>query len=346
MRGIAALGVMIYHARILIGVQIFPHGYLAVDLFFVLSGFVIAYAYDGPMAHGMRSLTFVKTRLIRFYPLYLLGLAIGMGREIALIAGRNHYAMDPLTLIATFLTSVLFVPWPTLHGDYNLFQLNVPAWSLFLELLVNIVYAVLYPKLSKSFLLASAFVAGLVVIGCTLAANTANLGARAPLLLGPDITGGIARTVCSFSIGLLMCRLKLKGPRMPALALLLLVALALAVPERTGMAYDLLFIFLISPSLVILGASVEPGLKLRPIFRQLGILSFPLYAIHRPVIAFAQAVANATHLPSVVLAAGTIAALIALSLVLDAKYDRPIRARLTKIFNPRVKSDPAAAAAP
>src|SRR5215210_2241655 len=77
LRGLAALIVVLFHAAALIGTQLAPGGYLAVDLFFILSGFVIAHAYDHRFAEGLGPLAFIRYRIIRFYPLYLLGLAIG-----------------------------------------------------------------------------------------------------------------------------------------------------------------------------------------------------------------------------------------------------------------------------
>jgi peptidoglycan/LPS O-acetylase OafA/YrhL len=53
MRGIAAVSVVFYHAGIHSGLPLLPHAYLAVDLFFVLSGFVIAHAYEEKLHHGM-----------------------------------------------------------------------------------------------------------------------------------------------------------------------------------------------------------------------------------------------------------------------------------------------------
>lgn len=345
-RGVAAICVMIYHAKTLLGLQLIPHGYLAVDLFFALSGFVIAHAYDARMQAGMGAWSFTKTRLIRFYPLFLLGLLIGLLYELALIATHNHFALSPAPLVTTLVTSAVFLPWVTEHGDYNLFALNVPAWSLLFELLINIAYALLYRKLSRTVLLASVIIAGLVLVDCSSVAGSTDLGARVPDLFGPNIPGGVARTVFSFSIGLLLYRMHLRVFRIPAPVILLLVALALLMPTTIGPVYDLAFIFVISPLLVLLGAAVEPGRAAEPVFRHLGIMSFAMYAIHRPIIVFAKAVGNSVHVPGSVLTVGAITVIVMLSLTLDRFYDRPVRGWLTRRFNPRVRVDPAAVAAP
>ena len=81
LRGVAALMVILYH--IFEGFatsptdQRFNHGYLAVDFFFVLSGFVIGYAYDDRWKAGFKTKGFFKRRLIRLHPMIVLGFVLG-----------------------------------------------------------------------------------------------------------------------------------------------------------------------------------------------------------------------------------------------------------------------------
>jgi peptidoglycan/LPS O-acetylase OafA/YrhL len=334
MRGVAAIGVLLFHAKTLLGFQLVPRGYLAVDLFFALSGFVIAYAYDHRLRDGLGWRGFGRLRLFRFYPLYALGLAIGLLRELALIATHNDYAFGIAQLGIAFVTAALFIPYPVASRDWNLFSLNVPSWSLFYELLVNIAYAALFPLLRTRVLVVIAVVAGGVTVATIMAAGTADLGATLP-----QFAGGLARTIFSFSVGLLICRLNIGFPKialrlLSPVAILVLVGLCLIMPLSWGVGADIMFIFLISPILLIAGASVEPsGTKLR-MFAVLGVISFPLYAIHRPVLAIGEAAVRLSGLPAWAIGAALTLGLLAASYVVDRIYDQPVRRWLTRRGSP------------
>ncbi|MDX3930186.1 MAG: acyltransferase [Shinella sp.] len=341
MRGVAAIGVMLFHGDSLLGTQFCPRGYLAVDLFFVLSGFVIGYAYDPRLAAGLEWKAFARIRLVRFYPLYLLGLSIGVVRELALIVTGNSYALGASGLILSLAAALLFLPMPLAQRDHALFSLNIPSWSLMYELIANIAYAAAFPRLTNRRLMAVTGIAGTLLVVLILRAGTADLGAHAA-----DIPAALARTAFSFGVGLLVFRLGMRGLRLPPLLILLVVALCLIVPEQAGIAYDLIFILFISPLLVVLGASAEPSRRMRDGFVWLGIISFPLYAIHRPVLSLAEGVARAAGVPGFWLGALAMAGILAISSLLDRWFDSPIRKAISTRFHARPVRDPAEAAAP
>src|SRR5450631_1991420 len=121
--------------------------YLAVDFFFVLSGFVVAYAYDDRWTR-MTMLQFFRIRLIRLHPLVLVGATLGLlGYVLDPFNNmRNHKALPMLVL--AYVTSLLLLPSPPVAGRHNESQaLNGPAWSLMQEYLGNIVYAVILRRL-------------------------------------------------------------------------------------------------------------------------------------------------------------------------------------------------------
>ena len=157
LRGVAALAIVVFHFM----EWVFPdasknfigHGFLAVDFFFCLSGFVIGYAYDdrlGKMGIG----EFFKSRLIRLHPLVILGSVLGL---IALLVDPfgDHAALHSAgSIFLLFLTSVFVVPYPVMQErSYNLFSLNAPAWSLFWEYVANIIYAFVLVRLGRRALL-------------------------------------------------------------------------------------------------------------------------------------------------------------------------------------------------
>ena len=84
LRGVAALMVIWYH--IFEGyafasdtmITTFNHGYLAVDFFFILSGFVIGYAYDDRWGKSLTMKDFFKRRLIRLHPMVIMGVSSGL----------------------------------------------------------------------------------------------------------------------------------------------------------------------------------------------------------------------------------------------------------------------------
>src|SRR6202000_3059796 len=156
LRGVAALGVVTFHFMEMAysdySKNFIGHGFLAVDFFFCLSGFVIGYAYDDRIAK-MGILEFFKSRIIRLHPLVVLGSVLGLlaflfdpfGGHIEL------YSMRQINLL--FLMSVMLVAYPIVSDrSFNLFGLNAPAWSLFWEYVANIFYAFILCRLPKGVL--------------------------------------------------------------------------------------------------------------------------------------------------------------------------------------------------
>ena len=76
LRGIAALVVVLLHIPQFIKDDTFPEGYLAVDLFFVISGVVIRQAYEHRLESELSVWRFAWLRIVRLYPLYMLGAMI------------------------------------------------------------------------------------------------------------------------------------------------------------------------------------------------------------------------------------------------------------------------------
>ena len=127
------------------------HGYVAVDVFFVLSGVVICNAYEGKLNSILSVANFIRIRLIRLYPLYILGTAIS-AVTIMLGFGPEKAAHDLILLIGL---SALFLPNPVVGSPKpHMFPLNFPAWSLFYELVINIFYACVLRFLTNRMLLA------------------------------------------------------------------------------------------------------------------------------------------------------------------------------------------------
>ena len=157
LRGVAALLVICYH--IFEGFatspvdQRFNHGYLAVDFFFLLSGFVIGYAYDDRWKRGMRCRDFIRRRLIRLHPMVILGAVFGAAAFW--LQGSVRWDGTPVSagmlLLALLCGMVLLPVWPgaghEVRGNGEMYPLNGPSWSLFFEYLGNLLYAFLLRRL-------------------------------------------------------------------------------------------------------------------------------------------------------------------------------------------------------
>jgi peptidoglycan/LPS O-acetylase OafA/YrhL len=340
MRGIAAIGVVLFHGQALWRGAVAPHGYLAVDIFFMLSGFVIAHAYEERFRRGLKVAEFAKIRIIRFYPLYGLGLALGLVRYLMLKIGHNADALPSTELVLATLTGLVFLPFPLPSHTYDLFLLNPPSWSLFYELVINVCYASVALRLGKVTLAAVVVISGICLVPLVLAAGSADLGANAF-----DIGAGVARTVFSFGLGVLIYRTRPEVPNISPLLVLAGVALVVGLPLSSPY-YDLACIVLVSPLLLIFGAGSEPPPLLHRPFVFLGLISFPLYAVHRPILAIGPNVAHMLHLSQPLAGGVIVVGLLVVCPLLDRYYDAPLRRWLSLRFKERVLRDPAEAAAP
>ena len=284
LRGVAAIAVVTFHfmemviydySKLFIG-----HGFLAVDFFFCLSGFVIGYAYDDRVG-TIGVWEFLRARLIRLHPMVAFGAVIGL---IALLldpfAGPLAYKGGKVFLM--FLASALLIPYPVMRErGFSLFCLNAPSWSLFWEYIANIFYGIVVYKLMRRWLIFFTVIAG---AGLCFAGYRA--GALSGGWNGETLWVGGARVAYSFLAGLLVYRSRwIIRSRVGFGALSVLLLLALMMPYATGAwireALVVLFYF---PLLIALGA----GAVLTPFSEKLctlaGNISYPLYMTHYAVI--------------------------------------------------------------
>jgi peptidoglycan/LPS O-acetylase OafA/YrhL len=277
-RGIAAVLVAIFHFQQRLGLPV-VNGYLAVDLFFVLSGFVLARIYEPRFADGLGPFKFAAQRWLRFYPLYAVGFAFGTAC-LFFAPPPELSNLTPASKTTAILFGALMLPTPFSSA---LFPLNGAAWSLFFELAVNLLFAAFLWRLRKSALVLA--MAPALLFLCLTAGEPLylNIGWR-----WTDFIAGSARTVFSFTAGILICRvLANSGRRKSAIGLLVPVVAAapMIVTGRHPEAWELATVAIFFPLVVALGATVEPPEVGRRAMLWLGALSFPLYAIQWPLAA-------------------------------------------------------------
>jgi peptidoglycan/LPS O-acetylase OafA/YrhL len=307
LRGVAALLVLWYHVHegfsfasgspIIEGIN---HGYLAVDFFFMLSGFVISYAYDDRLGKSLSLGGFFKRRLIRLHPMVVLG-AI-WGTVCFLMQGSvqwdgTHVATSAVMI--ALLCAMFFIPAAPqscyeVRGNGESFPLNGPAWSLFFEYIGNILYALFIRRLSNKYL--SVFVVLLGVMWGVYAifdgSGYGNIGVGWSLI-DNGFFAGLLRMLFPFTLGMLVRRnfkpIAVRGAFAMCSAILLLIFLVPNITSQGAISlngvYEFVCISVIFPGIVTLGASAKvAGKSVSRLCNYLGNISFPLYITHYPVM--------------------------------------------------------------
>ncbi len=300
LRGIAALAVMLRHT--VVGPVTLPGGYLGVDLFFGISGFVMALTYEDRLRSGLPLARFMALRFARLWPMLYVGAALG----IALAKG--------------WVGLILLLPDPWSSG--SLYPANAAFWSLFFEMIAYVGFALVAPRVGTRGLAALAVGSGLALTGFALFSNS-------PLRLFGGywelMPHGLARVCYSFTCGVLIYRLREQRgrPRVTAARAWLLPGaflLVAVVEPKLGLLAGLLSILVALPWILWLATRWEvPHVRLA---ERLSDLSYPLYCIQLPIMS-AAVFYGAPSPPTWV-------AVIALSLLLDRFWDRPMRRMLRR----------------
>ena len=358
LRGVAALMVIWYHVfegYAFAGggnIETLNHGYLAVDFFFILSGFVIGYAYDDRWGKSLTMKDFFKRRLIRLHPMVVMGAVWGVITFCipgCVQWGGTHVAISMIML--SLLCTIFFIPAMPgvgyeVRGNGEMFPLNGPCWSLFFEYIGNILYALFIRRLSNKTL--TVFV---VLLGAALAAfavfnvsTYGNIGVGWTLD-GVNFLGGSLRMLFPFSLGMLMSRnfkpMKVRGAFW--ICTVALIAL-FAVPYLEGMEplcmngiYEAFCVIVAFPIILWIGASgTTTDVQSTKVCKFLGDISYPVYVIHYPLmyLFYAWLIENKLytlgetwHVAVCVFVLSIVLAYLCLKL-----YDEPIRKYLAKRF--------------
>ena len=310
LRGVAALLVVIYHifeglafAEASDGagsglITTLNHGHIAVDFFFILSGFVISYAYDdrwGKMSIG----GFFKRRLIRLHPMLIMGAVIGAVAFFAVGCERWDGSIAPVSwvMIALLLTICMIPAVPgvpyEVRGNGEMFPLNGPGWSLFFEYIGNICYALFMRRMSTKLLAVFTLMLGVVhawfFIGDVSEYDMIGVGWTIDAV---NFWGGFIRMLFPFSMGMLLARTfrprKVKGAFWICTAALIVLFSVPYIPSDSSISLNCLYEFIciacLFPALVWFAACGTSSGFTSKANRFLGELSYPLYIVHYPIM--------------------------------------------------------------
>lgn len=363
LRGVAALLVLIYHihegfafAEATNGdgsglITTLNHGHIAVDFFFILSGFVISYAYDDrwkKMSLG----NFFKRRLIRLHPMLIMGAIIG---TISFLIGGCQQWNGTITPIGWVITALLLtmcmipaIPGVAyeVRGNGEMFPLNGPGWSLFFEYIGNILYALFIRRLSTKALAAVTVGLGIIhtwfFVWNISGYDSVGVGWTIDII---NFWGGLVRMLFPFSMGMLLARTfkprPIKGAFWICSALLLA---SFAVPYISPIdnlsinsLYEVICITFLFPFIVWLGAcGCSSDRHTRNINKFFGDLSYPLYIVHYPImyLFYAWLIEKRAYTwgETWEIASVVILSSIALAYICLKFYDEPIRKWLARTF--------------
>lgn len=317
LRGVAALAVVAHHVVVLRDwVGPFDHAYLAVDFFFLLSGYVLGFAYEGRFERGLGVIAYLGIRLIRLLPMVLLGVALGGAYWIVM-------GEAPLTIGLIAVLQVAFIP--IFVGERGLYPLNDVQWSLFFELVINLLHALLYRVATTRRLAACVGASGMLLIATNVHYQTLDVGWNAE-----NFPGGFARVAFSFPAGLLIYRLqvmqRLPTIRVPYVVVAAALTAMLALPVFSTTT-DWLFVVVAFPALMLAAIHAEPSGRLHEAAVWGGAISYPIYAIHDPLLDIAVLLrpGGASELLRMGFWAVAVGLIVGLATWVERRIDRPAR---------------------
>ncbi|UKB84737.1 acyltransferase [Chryseobacterium sp. MEBOG06] len=350
LRGIAAIMVVFFHVFETFSngdhtQQIINHGYLAVDFFFMLSGYVISYAYDNRW-NQMTLKDFFMRRLIRLQPMIIIGSLVGgilFYFQHSEGLGWGGIAATPVwkLLLVMFIGMTVIPVGKSLdiRGWNEMHPLNGPAWSLFFEYIANIVYALFLRKVSK-------IVLGiLVLISAGVTIQYAFTNPNGDIIGGWSIDNatqmriGFTRLAFPFLMGIFLARaVQLKYTKNAFLTTSIILIILFAFPRLGGNTahwqnafYECFTLMIMFPAVILLGAGGKVvGERANHLCKFLGDISYPIYITHFPLVYVYMAwVVNGKHTleepQTLIMGIITVIIAVILAYLFMRFYDIPVR---------------------
>ncbi|MEO0033495.1 MAG: hypothetical protein RIS94_3253 [Pseudomonadota bacterium] len=301
LRGLAALVIMMYHAEIVYrGHGPFLRGYLYVDLFFLLSGFVLAVSTEKKLSSGIGAVEFTWSRYKRLFPLVAVGVGVALARTVAIGMA------PPVTLLVWAALDLAMVP--SLIGTGPFYRYNGPQWTLFWELAANFMHALLLRRVPTKALPALVLLSAALLVWTVLGHGSDTLGVNA--LTRTDWWTPIPRVAFPYILGVWIGRQYKDGARTPGLpwpiALVLPIVGIMTVPSLpfSDAVGDLLFVIVFLPAMMWMVAMCRPPAWLMGPMEWLGNYSLPLYCVHLTILVWiAELLGRSTKIWALAIAA-------------------------------------------
>jgi peptidoglycan/LPS O-acetylase OafA/YrhL len=320
MRGIAAVIVMLFHYNIQNGYRIFYNVFTAVDFFFILSGFVVLHSYGSKIQNGMTATEFHIRRIARLLPLTVVGVILGLPAFLMLInSSQTDFTLPGILGVAA--RNMLFMPamnnnWFIADGAKitgQLFPTDGPLWSIFFEFVIGFgfIYLLRWKNVALANFCALSF--GALILysiwnGHYVGNRTFDFDAGWG---NNNFIGGFARVMFGFTCGMLIYRIanSLAFPKLGerlkhlkiwnAAVVYTALILMLTFPFYIKGVYSLFEIGFLAPLLVFQGSRTAcTTVFMKKVSHYLGVLSFPVYCLHYPIMAALKVLATATNFSS------------------------------------------------
>jgi peptidoglycan/LPS O-acetylase OafA/YrhL len=341
-RAIAALVVLALHAFAPFDLaSLIPHSGLAVDLLFCLSGFVLSYAYEARLLSTMSLWDFVIIRVIRLYPLILVGTLLGFAFFATKLV-MTGLPFEPIYFVI-LLFELLLLPSPFtigLEGWSGNTPFDISAWSLFFQFIANFVYAAFIRQLTNTVLTVALIIGAVFVVAQSYAMNGVSTWG--------DFYGGFSRVFFPFFCGVFLYRRWKANPTIgrvnyaPVVVLLLVAVFFCPVPNAFNWLFESVAVLVVFPIIITLGSRERPGARYTAFCLFIGRLAYPLYILHYPILRIFIRFEHVNELHGfklgLVLAVEMLTA-IGFSLVMMLFFDEPVREWLTRKWRSLRPSD-------
>ena len=352
-RGVAAIFVVLYHLIETYQdstIHIINHAYLAVDLFFILSGFVVSYAYDQRLRTCLSISSFFKRRLIRLQPMVvfasILGAALYFFQSCLAFPLIEQTSWTMLILVA--IMHIFFIPCTPLNdirGWNEMFCLNSPQWTLFFEYIANIIYGIILYKISNRTLWVITGLFALCTLNLSLDINIGNFYIDRNELTYTVIGGwccnnsdffiGFSRLMFPFCCGILVQRMnwKISIPHSFAVISCIIIGVFFTpkLPNILNGIFEAICILVVFPIIIMIGCGNNRK-ESKQHYLLIGKISYPLYITHFPFV-YLQASWVSLHLSAgplenIFITVTYFAIILAVAYLSYRYYEGPVRKKL------------------
>jgi len=340
LRGVAAVVVVLFHIRLQSTFNPMEYASYAVDFFYVLSGFVVALAYEKKLTSTLSFRQFMTVRLIRLYPLIFLGISMGIALAVLSFLVQGSPSISSIALAGglglLLLPSYVFPQWETAY------PFNTAAWSLSFEVAVNIVYASIALHLTNRRLIFLIIISATALVAVGLSQGSFRFGSDQVSFLY-----GFVRVTYPFFIGVALFRIRplMRPNTLVSVLLLVFLTAILILPIQHNVFLGLALVILVMPAIVWSGAGVHPVPRVERLMLFIGQLSYPIYILHAPLLRVGAEIKHRMNLTgyyiTLVDAIQVVSVLVFAYLALKF-FDEPLRSWLNRRSRP---TSPSVAAA-